>query len=440
MNDSPYESWPEVYASKMMDASEAAALVRSGDTIIIPIGSITPALVDAIWERRDELSDVKVLSCAPFLDPGWYEPGHPAFKMDVEIFNTSIARPSMNRGDTGFVTIPFSRRYKAEDERGGGRYPIDVVLVGVSPPDRFGYCSFGTSLWNKLTYAKRARTVLAEVYDGYPHTGGTNRIHVSEIAAFVPTNGAAPPLRGRETNPFQPAMAGYVHELIRHGDTIQIGTGLSTIPLANAGAFDGFVDLGVHSEVSTPGMNELVYKGVITGARKTVNPGKYVATALSATTAEELEFIHENPVYELHEVHYTNDIQVIAAHDNMVAINNGLTIDLTGQVAAESIGPEMWSGPGGQIEFVIGANYSKGGRSITMVPSAAKEGTVTRIVPEHPPGTIITVPRQFMDYVVTEYGIASLYGKSDLERARELINVAHPDHRADLRRSLKGRD
>src|SRR5690606_8084187 len=139
-----------------------------------------------------------------FLDPGWYEPGHPSFRTHVEIFNTSIARGSMNRGDTGFVTIPFSRRYKAEDERGGGRYPIDVVLIGVSPPDRFGYCSFGTSLWNKLTYAKRARTVLAEVYDGYPHTGGTNRIHVSEIAAFVPTNGAATPLRPRETSPFQP--------------------------------------------------------------------------------------------------------------------------------------------------------------------------------------------------------------------------------------------
>ncbi|HMO55017.1 MAG TPA: hypothetical protein PJ994_10975, partial [Tepidiformaceae bacterium] len=144
MNESPYASWPEVYASKLMDASEAAALVHPGDTIVIPIGSITPALVEAIWERRDELSGVNVLSCAPFLDPGWYEPGHPAFTMHVEIFNTSIARPSMNRGETGFVTIPFSRRFKAEDERGGGRYLIDVVLVGVSPPDRFGYCSFGT--------------------------------------------------------------------------------------------------------------------------------------------------------------------------------------------------------------------------------------------------------------------------------------------------------
>ena len=168
-----------------------------------------------------------------------------------------------------------------------------------------------------------------------------------------------------------------------------------------------------------------------------MHPGRFVAKAQNAGTPDEMEFIHENPTYEVYEVHYTNDIAVIAAHDNMVAINNALSIDLTGQVAAESIGADMWSGPGGQLEYVIGANLSKGGRSITCLPATSRAETITRIVAEHPPGTVITVPRQFVDIVVTEYGIARLYGKSDRERARELINIAHPDHRESLRRAAR---
>jgi acyl-CoA hydrolase len=436
MNDSRYATWPEDYAGKLMEPARAAELVRSGDTVVIPIGAITPNLCAAIWERRDELSDIDILTCAPFVDPGWFEPGHPAFRTHVELFNTTPARESVLRGQTDFVSVPFSRRFKGEDERGGGAFGCDVVLVGVSAPDRFGFCSFGTSLWNKLSYARRARTVLAEVYPGYPHTGGSNRIHVSEIAAFV-EGGELPPVRAtRGIAPFPKAIAGFVNELVKHGDTIQVGTGMMTAQLANNGAFDGLVDLGVHSEVSTPGLNDLVYRGVITGSRKTRHPGKFVATALVAATPEEVEFIHENPVYEVHEVHYTNDIGLIAAHDNMVAINNAMTVDLLGQVAAESIGADLWSGPGGQLEFVIGAMLAKNGRSITILPSAAKDGAISRVVAQHPPGTVVTVPRQFVDYVVTEYGIASLFGKSDRERARELIAVAHPNHREELRRAF----
>ncbi|HEY5476534.1 MAG TPA: acetyl-CoA hydrolase/transferase C-terminal domain-containing protein [Tepidiformaceae bacterium] len=159
-----------------------------------------------------------------------------------------------------------------------------------------------------------------------------------------------------------------------------------------------------------------------------------MAAALAAPTLEEIEFIHENPVYEVYDVEYTNDIGVIAAHDNMVAINNAMTVDLLGQVASESLGAEMWSGPGGQLEFVIGAMLSKGGRSITVLPAASRDGAISRIVTQLPAGTVVTVPRQFTDYVVTEFGIAKLYGKSDRERAEELISVAHPDHRAELRR------
>lgn len=438
MNQSRFSDWPEDYANKLVEPSRAAELVRPGDTIVIPIGAITPALAQAVWERRDELSEIDILTCAPYQDPGWFEPGHPTFRTHVELFNTAVGRQSVLSGRTDFVSMPFSRRFKREDERGGGEYDIDVAMVSVSPPDRFGFCSFGTSMWNKLSYCRRARTVLAEVFPGYPRTGGTNQIHVSEIDAFVDGGDIIPPRAGaRELQPFPKPIAGFINDLVNNGDTLQIGTGMTTLQLAVNGAFDGKVDLGVHSEVSTPGLNDLVYSGVITGARKTLHPGRFVATALTASTPEEMEFIHENPIYELYEVHYTNDIAVVAAHDNMVAINNALSIDLTGQVAAESIGADMWSGPGGQLEYVIGANLSKGGRSITCLPSSSRAGTISRVVAEHPPGTVITVPRQFVDIVVTEFGIARLYGKSDRERARELINVAHPDHREDLRRAAR---
>jgi len=429
-----YTTWPEEYAGKLMEPGDAVRLVRSGDCVVIPIGSLTPRLCQALYDRGDELGSIDLLTCAPFVDPGWFEPGHPAFRTHVELFNTAVARQSVVDHRTDFITIPFSRRFKGEDERGGGPYRVDVAFISVSAPDRFGYCSFGTSMWNKAAFARRARTVLAEVFAGYPHTGGANRIHVSEIDAFV-EGGNPPALAGRRELPFfPPAIAAYVNELIDDGDTIQVGTGAMTGQLAVAGAFDGKEDLGVHSEISVPGMNDLVLRGVITGARKTRHRGKYVATALVAATPEEVQFIHENPVYELYDVEYTNDIHVIASHDNMVAINNAMSIDLTGQIASESLGADLWSGPGGQFEFAVGAMLSKGGRNITILPSTAKDGDVSRIVVGHEAGTVVTVPRQFADYVVTEWGVARLYGKSDRQRAEELISIAHPDHRPALRR------
>jgi len=168
MNDSRYATWPEDYASKLMEPAEAAALVRPGDTIVIPIGSITPNLCHAIWDRREELSDIDILSCAPFVDPGWYEPGHPAFRTHVELFNTAIARQSMLRGETDFVSVPFSRRFKPEDERGGGVFGCDVALIGLAAGP-FGFCSFGTSLWNKLSYGSGRGRCWPSV-PGYPQT------------------------------------------------------------------------------------------------------------------------------------------------------------------------------------------------------------------------------------------------------------------------------
>lgn len=437
MSRDRFTAWPEEYATKLVEPSEAVKLVRPGDRVVVPIGSLTPALCEALFARREDLHDVEMVFCAPFVDPGWFEPGHPAFRTVVEIFNTSVARQSMVDHRTDFISVPFSRRFKAYDEPGRDRWDVDVALISVSSPDRFGFCSYGLSMWNKAAYAKRARIVLAEVFGGYPRTGGANQIHVSEIDAFVEGGELTPrlPASFRQKEARLPVeIAAHVNELVHDGDTVQVGTGATTAMLVHAGVFNGKEDLGVHSEITVGGMNALVQQGVFTGARKTRHKGKFVATAIAATTPEEIEFVHENPVYEVYDVEYTNDIRVIASHDNMVAINNAMTVDLLGQAACESIGPEMWSGPGGQLEFVLGAMLSRGGRSITVVPAASRDGAISRIVPQLPAGTVVTVPRQFIDYVVTEYGVAKLYGKSDRERAEELISVAHPDHRAELRR------
>lgn len=192
VTNSRFTDWPEEYAAKVMAPEAAVQPVSSGDVVAILIGSITPNLCDALFARGDELRDIDLVVCAPFVDPSWFEPDHPAFETHVELFNTSVARRSVNDGRSDFVSMPFSRKFKATRERGGARFDPDVVLLSVGPPDRFGSCSFEISMWNKASYARQARIVLAEVFDGYPRTGGANQIHVSEIDAFVPGGPTGP--------------------------------------------------------------------------------------------------------------------------------------------------------------------------------------------------------------------------------------------------------
>ncbi len=436
---SRYETWPEEYAAKLMAPEEAARLVRPGDGIGTPVGALVPTVAAGIFSRADELHDVHIYASAPLADPGWWEPGHPAFTMHVEVFSTVVSRGAVAQRRADFTSVPFSQQFKTEDDRGERTHPIDVALVAVAPPDHLGYCSLGLSIWNSLGLARHARNVIAEVHPAYPRTSGEGRLHVSEIDAFV-EEGPMPARRAIPVAADYPMQLGaFVNELVHDGDTIQVGTGGLTNGLPAAGAFAGKTELGVHAELSVPGMTGLVRAGVITGARKNYHPGKYVSTQLEASGEGDIDFINENPLFELHDVSYVNNPVVIARNDNMVAINNALAIDFAGQITAESIGAEMWSGPGGQTDFAIGAVMSKGGRNVTVLRSVASGGSVSRIVPRLPEGTIVTVPRQFADYVVSEYGIARLFGKSDRERARELIAIAHPDHRAELTRALEAR-
>ena len=433
--------WHEEYRRKLVSPEEAVKVVRSGDRVAFSNLGLEPlALGLALAARKDELKGVKVLVPSPGRDFGWYDPGwEESFEIIVGYILPIVRDMAAERRcDYSVSSLVFTHD---SEERVGA----DVLLTELSPPDAHGYCSFGASLWHKKTDVKNAKVVLAEVNKSLIRTYGDNFVHVSEIDYFVEhtptgkTPGSTDLLGRREIGPdeTEKRIAELVSALIKDGDTLQIGVGGTSEFLAQLGTFDNKVDLGWHSETTPRGIIPLVREGVINGKRKTIHTGKVVATAIGGGTKEDMDFVDENPMFELYSADYVLDPRTISAHDNMVALNNAIAVDLTGQIAAESLGSRMVSGAGGQTTFAIGARLSRGGRSITALRSTATGGKVSRIVPHFEPGTIITVPRNISDIVVTEYGIARLRGKTQRERADELIAVAHPDFRAKLRKKAE---
>ncbi|MFH1486237.1 MAG: acetyl-CoA hydrolase/transferase C-terminal domain-containing protein [Chloroflexota bacterium] len=437
--------WREEYRKRIISAGEAVKVVKSGDKVAFTTGREPACLGLALAARKDELRDVEIFVRTPGVYFDWYDPGcEESFQVKVS-FVHSVMREAMDEGRCDFRVSSLHPSY-ADEIPLGEDDGIDVLLTEVSPPDQHGYCSFGASLWEKKEQIKRAKTVLAEVNSSLIRTYGDNFVHFSEIDHFVESPESlwefspmdAYMMERREADPPEHVkrIAGHVSSLVRDGDTIQIGMGMTSQRLVTAGVFDGKKDLGFHSEIIPTGIVELVRKGVFTGERKTLHRGKAVMTGAGGR-ATDLAYINENPLFELYSIHYVNSIRTIAAHDNMVAVNNALAVDLTGQVASESLGHRMWSGAGGQTAFAVGATQSKGGRSIIVLPSVTEDGLISRVVAAFEPGTIVTVPRSAVDYVVTEYGIARLRGKSQRERAEQLVAIAHPDFRADLRRQAE---
>lgn len=433
--------WREEYQRKMVPAEEAAKLVKSGDRIGFTTGREAHAIGLAIAARKEELRNVQVYVPTPGYDFGWYDPGW------EDSFNIMVSFPlgvnqemvAERRCDICFGTLlPFDMEYF----KGG----IDVLLTEVSSPDEQGFCSFGQSLWNKKSQVREAKLVIAEVNPRLIRTYGDNYVHVSEIDYFVEhvSSGEVPggaSLLGKkakkEPDEAQKEIAKHVAGLIEDGDTLQIGVGRATEPLVTLGILDGKHDIGYHSEATVPGIIRLVREGVITGIYKTVRPGKVVVTSVGGDTREEVQWVHMNPLFELVDVDYLEDIRVIASIDNMVTINQALAIDLSGQITAESLGTRLLSGAGGQLPFQYGALLSKGGRAITVLPSTAENGTVSRIMPTLPEGTTVTVHKNCVDVVVTEYGVARLRGRSVREKAEQLVSVAHPDFRVELRKAAQ---
>ena len=434
--------WEADYKKKMVTAEEAVQVVKSGDRVVFTQGNEPQALGLALAARLGELEDVLLSIRTPGRDFGWYDP---VFEMSFKIevgFPLPIVRQIIaeRRCDLAIGGLGFIFH---EEERG----PADVVMIELSPPDAHGYCSFGASCWTKTTECANAKIVLAEVNKNLLRTYGPNHIHVSEIDYFVEhtPSGKQPgstDLLGRhnvEAGEVEKTIAGYLSEIVKDGDTLQVGVGGTSEWMCRLGVFDNKVDLGWHSETTPRGIIPLIRAGVITGKKKTLNPGKAIATACGGGSKEDMEFINMNPVFELHPAEYCLDARVIAAHDNMVCINSAVSLDFAGQIAAESIGPRVISGAGGQTAFAIGSFLSKGGKFITVMSSTAGSGEkrVSRITPLLAKGTIVTVPRTISDYVITEYGVAHIKGKTQRQRALELIGISHPDFRAELEAEAK---
>ena len=482
--------WIEHYNNSLVSADEAAQVVKSGDTVVVD-PSVSGFLIDALAARRHELKGVKVLTQGPFEDHAWLHQGwQESFSIVSQFYLGEGARPAYDKKIIDYYPMILSLQFKPYVEHRSPEFRADVFITRLSPPDRLGYCSFGAGVWDNRRWAQTAKTVVAQHDSTYIRTYGTNYIHISDINRSVLYDppeismdearlmieavkdadvrmtllGYLPYMSGPERQELVPTLcegdlnevkgmaremgwedppedarpfADYVSELVPDGSTIQIGIGSPGKYLPQLGAFDGKKDLGWHSEMAAKGVLKLVEKGVINGTRKTIHRGKAIGTSVEGCGSDEIEWAHNNPLVELHDADYVVNIRTVSAHDNYVAINNSISVDLTGQINSETIGTRLWNGTGGQTELHMGGVLSKGGRAITLLKSTAAGGSVSRIVPQLVQGAIVTIPRTFADTVVTEYGIAQLLGKSVRERARELIAVAHPDYRKDLRKAAE---
>jgi acetyl-CoA hydrolase len=360
-------------------------------------------------------------------------PGMEQFIRVNTLFIVSNVRPAVNEGRADFTPCFLSEIPGLFRDR---ILPLDVALVHLSPPDAHGFCSFGIEVGVTKTAAESARIVIAEVNDRMPRTLGDSFIHVSKLTHVVPVSYPLLEHRMGEITDLEHRIARLCASLIEDGSTLQLGIG--GIPDAVLTFLNDKHDLGIHSEMFSDGVIELVERGIINGEKKSLHPGKIVAGFMMGTRRL-YDFVHDNPMVELHPTEYINDPFRIAQNDRMVAINSAIEVDLTGQVCADSIGSRFYSGVGGQIDFLYGASRSKGGKPVIALPSTATVGgqPVSKIVSMLKPGAGVVTTRNHVHYVITEHGIADLYGRSVRQRARALINVAHPEFREGLEKAAR---
>jgi acyl-CoA hydrolase len=338
-------------------------------------------------------------------------------------------REAVNSGRADYVPI-FLHEIPSLFYR--GEMPIDVAIIHTSPPDEHGFVSLGVEVLCTKAAVENAKKVIAQINDQMPRALGDAFIHVSRIDKIVEVSEPLPVLERKGYTEVEKKIGVHIAELIEDGSTLQLGIG--GIPDAVLHALRDKRDLGIHTEMISDGVKEGIELGFITGIKKTLHAGKVIATFILGS--EELyKFVHDNPIFELHPADYTNDPFIIAQNEKMVSINSALEVDLTGQVCSDSIGPYIYSGFGGQVDFIRGAAKSKGGKPIIALPSTAKGGTVSRIVPFLKQGAGVVTTRADVHYVVTEYGVAYLHGKNLRERAKALIEIAHPKFREELERA-----
>jgi acetyl-CoA hydrolase len=428
-------SWTSIFESRLATAAEAAAAVRSGMRVFLTGNCSVPRTVlSALVARAGEVQDVEIVQVLTVGGPDLAAPELAGHLRVNTLFISEDVRAAVNDGRADFTPAHLSEIPRLFSS---GALPLDIALIQVSPPDEHGFCSFGVEVGVTKTAAQHARLVIAEVNPNMPRTLGDSFIHVSKLAHAVMVDYRLPEISMGEATETSVQIGAQAAGLIEDGSTLQMGIG--AIPDGVLRHLRDKRDLGIHTELFSDGVVELYEAGVITNERKTLHAGKMIAGFLLGTRRL-YDFVDDNPVVELHPTEYVNDPRVIAQNDRMVSINSAIEVDLTGQVCADSIGTRLYSGTGGQLDFTRGAARSRGGKPIIALPSTAETRSgerFSRIVPMLKPGAGVVTTRNDVHYVVTEYGVADLYAKSIRQRARALIDIAHPDLRDDLARQAE---
>jgi 4-hydroxybutyrate CoA-transferase len=420
------------WTKRAVSPEDAVALIKSGDTVFIHGAAATPTpLIDAMVKRK-ELENVRLFHIHLEGKIEFGQPEYDGIFRSNSLFTGAALRDPIAEGRADFTPVFLSdipRLFAL------GRVPLDVAVIQVSPPDKHGYCTLGTSVDTALAAAKSAKIVIAEINEQMPRTRGNTLVPLAKIAAFVHSNRELPAHDRPSPTPEESAIGDHIAKLIPDGGTLQMGIG--AIPDAVLLRLFDKNDLGIHTEMFSDGVIDLVQAGVITNRRKNVHNGR-ITTSFAVGSKRLFEFCDDNPFVEFYPCDHTNDTAVIRRNDNVVAINSAIEVDLSGQVVSDSFGHRIYSGIGGQMDFIRGAALSKGGVPIIALPSTAARGTISRLTPTLKPGAGVVTSRGHVNWVVTEFGAVNLWGRNLRERAEMLISISHPDFRQQLTNEICG--
>ena len=415
---------------KAVTAEEAVKVIKSNDRVYIQAAAAAPQeLINAMSARHEELRNVEVCHLhvegkTPYADIIYKDSFHVN-----SLFIGKNVRHTIKAGNGSYTPV-FLSEVPLLFKR--GILPVDVALIQVSPPDKHGYCSLGVSVEAVLSVIENAKYVIAQINDQMPRVHGEGIIHISELDIFVEVSSPIPEFYLPELTDVENKIGDHIAELIEDRSTLQMGIG--NIPNAVLSRLGNHKDLGLHTEMFSDGVIDLILKDVINGNYKAINKGRALTTFL-AGSKRLYDYVDDNPFIEMRSCDYVNDVHNIRKNPKMVAINSAIQVDMTGQVCADSIGTRLYSGVGGQMDFIRGASLSEGGKAIIALPSTTNKG-VSRIVPFLNLGAGVVTTRAHVQYIVTEYGVANLYGKTIKQRAKELVRIAHPDHRETIERKF----
>lgn len=423
-------TWLTQYKERLCTAEEAVSVVKSGYRIYISGNASAPyLLMETLAQRKNELENVELVHGLLIGHDPLAQPEMAGHFRHNSLFVGHADREAVNTGRADYVPVFL---HQIPDLFTRGLLPVDVTILHTTPPDEHGFMSLGAEVLASKAALSVSKFRVAQVNDQMPRTLGDTFVHVSTFHKIVEVSETLPVLEKKKASGFEKQIGEHIASLIEDGSTLQLGIG--GIPDAVLTALRSKRDLGIHTEMISDGVMEGIEAGFITGSRKTLHTGKVVGT-FALGTPRLYKFIDNNPIFELHPTNYTNNPLIVSQNEKMVAINSAIEIDITGQVCSDSIGPYIYSGFGGQVDFIRGAAMSKGGRPIIALPATAKDGQLSRIVPFLKQGAGVVTSRGDVHYVITEFGIAFMHGKNLRERAKALIDIAHPDFREELERA-----